>query len=81
MREGIQPACSASNTVSDTGELGARRHRIGERFTHPSKLAGMGVNINDLGFADPQRKGASVLADWVVGSVARQGLPARVEKA
>jgi len=81
VREGIQPGVLGIEHGFGHRELGARRHRIGERFTHPSKLAGMGVNINDLGFADPQREGASVLADWVVGSVARQGLPARVEKA
>lgn len=81
VREGIQPGVLGIEHGFGHRELGARRHRIGDRFTHASKLAGMGVNINDLGFADPQREGASVLADWVVGSVARQGLPARVEPA
>ncbi len=60
-------------------ELGARKHRIGNQMTPGSSLAGQGVNLNDLGFADPTRKGLSVLADWVVGSVARQGLPAKIE--
>jgi tetrathionate reductase subunit A len=81
VRDGIQPGVLGIEHGFGHRELGARRHRIGEHFTTPSQLAGMGVNINDLGFADPQRQGASVLADWVVGSVARQGLPARVEKA
>jgi tetrathionate reductase subunit A len=81
VRNGIQPGVLGIEHGFGHRELGARQHRIGDRFTTPSRLAGLGVNINDLGFADPQREGASVLADWVVGSVARQGLPARVEKA
>ncbi len=81
VRDGIQPGVLGIEHGFGHRELGARRHRIGDQFNQPSKLAGMGVNINDLGFADPQRKGVSVLADWVVGSAARQGLPARVEPA
>lgn len=81
VRNGIQPGVLGIEHGFGHRELGARSHRIGDRNTPVSKLAGTGVNINDLGFADPQREGASVLADWVVGSVARQGLPARVEKA
>lgn len=81
VRGGIRPGVIGIEHGFGHRELGARAHRIGERSTQELKLAGLGVNINDLGFADPQREGASVLADWVVGSVARQGLPARVEKA
>jgi tetrathionate reductase subunit A len=40
-----------------------------------------GVNLNDLGFADPTRPGCkNVWVDWVSGAAVRQGLPARIEK-
>ena len=80
VREGIQPGVLAIEHGFGHHELGARRHRIGEHWQPGSALAKKGVNINDLGFADPVRKGLNVLADFVVGSVARQGLPAKVEK-
>ena len=40
-----------------------------------------GVNLNDLGFADPKRSGLPTLGDWVIGTAARQALPARIELA
>lgn len=43
-------------------------------------LRGAGVNLNDLAVLDPSRHGRYPLVDWAIGSSARQGLPARVEK-
>ncbi len=61
-------------------QLGASVQRIGKQVLPADGGAGNGVSINDLGFADPKRSGYCVLTDWVVGSVARQGLPAKIEK-
>lgn len=79
VRNGIAPGVLGIEHGFGHRELGARKHRIGNKLTQGSSLAGQGVNLNDLGFSDPTRQGLNVLADWVVGSVARQGLPARVE--
>lgn len=62
-------------------ELGARVHYIdGQAMAHDTALAA-GVSMNDLGFADETRQGASnVWIDWVSGGVVRQGFPARIER-
>ena len=39
-----------------------------------------GINLNDLGFADPTRQVANTWLDWVSGAAVRQGLPARIER-
>ncbi len=80
VRNGIQPGVLGIEHGYGHRELGARAHRIGNTIQKANSMAGYGVNINDLGFSDPTRKGLSVLADWVVGSTARQGLPAKVER-
>jgi len=79
VRAGIKPGVLGIEHGFGHTELGARSHRIGNRWQKANTRAGYGVNINNLGFADPRRAGLSVLTDWVVGSVARQGLPAKVE--
>jgi tetrathionate reductase subunit A len=62
-------------------ELGARAHRIG-RTSQPERPAlAAGVNLNDLGLADPTRKGKSVWMDAISGAAVRNGLPAQVVKA
>ncbi|MFP3978793.1 molybdopterin dinucleotide binding domain-containing protein [Marinobacter sp. KMM 10035] len=60
-------------------ELGAASHIIDgqERVGNPYLAAG--VNINDLGFADPTRKdGTATWLENVSGASVRQGLPVRV---
>ncbi len=80
VRHGIQRGVLGIEHGFGHRELGARPRRIAGRLQKANRLSGYGVNINDLGFADPRRNGFSVLTDWVVGSVARQGLPARIER-
>ncbi|VAX10720.1 Tetrathionate reductase subunit A [hydrothermal vent metagenome] len=80
VRHGIQPGVLGIEHGFGHRQLGARAQRMGNTLQKANRLSGYGVNINDLGFADPRRKGLSVLTDWVVGNVARQGLPARVER-
>ena len=60
-------------------ELGARTYRIGTRVFEKGLHLAVGVNTNDLGYQDPSCSVPSVLADPVVGSIARQAIPARVE--
>lgn len=80
VRSGIQRGVLGIEHGFGHRQLGARSQRIGDRVMTADRGAANGVNINNLGFADPKRPGFSVLADWVVGNVARQGLPAKVEK-
>jgi len=61
-------------------ELGARAHVIGEQRQPETPAIGAGINLNDLGLVDPNRKGSSTLLDWAAGGSARQGLPASIEK-
>lgn len=80
VRSGIQRGVLGIEHGFGHRQLGAAAQRIGDQLVPADRGAANGVNINSLGFADPKRAGFSVLADWVVGSVARQGLPAKVEK-
>lgn len=60
-------------------ELGAASHIIDGEERPGNPHLGAGVNINDLGFADPTR--ASGSATWlenVTGAAIRQGLPVRI---
>ena len=61
-------------------ELGARTHRVGGRVFAADPLAAAGVNSNDLGYPDPTAEVPMVAADPVVGAIARQAIPVRVEK-
>ncbi len=61
-------------------EMGARNHKIGNVVLEGLSTAGAGINSNDLGYADPTCEKAVVLADPVVGSIARQALPAKITR-
>ena len=62
-------------------ELGARAHRIG-KLRQPDKPAlRAGINLNDLGLADPTRSGKSVWVDAISGAAVRNGLPAKLGRA
>lgn len=61
-------------------ELGARAHVLGDRRQPVRRGLAAGINLNDLGLADPAVSGASVWLDPVSGSSIRNGLPARVER-
>ncbi|SOD90969.1 molybdopterin dinucleotide binding domain-containing protein [Caenispirillum bisanense] len=80
VRHGIRPGAIAVEHGYGHTELGARRHVI-DGVAQPD-LGGFsaGVNLNDVGLMDPTREGVSTLGDWVIGSAARQALPARLEK-
>jgi tetrathionate reductase subunit A len=59
-------------------ELGASEHLIDGQPFAGNDWVGAGVNINDLGFADPTRKVAGTWLEGVSGASVRQGLPIRV---
>ncbi len=61
-------------------ELGARAHKIDNQVIAANPLSKVGINLNDLSVLDPSRNGRYPLVDWVLGSSARQGLPAKIEK-
>lgn len=61
-------------------ELGARAHHVANRVFAGLPARGLGVNANDLGYADPTSEATMLMADPVVGSIARQAIPAKVEK-
>ncbi len=61
-------------------ELGARAHRIGgERQPDDRRLAA-GVNLNDLGLADPTRPDKAPWVDAISGASVRNGLPAKIRR-
>ncbi|WP_428771550.1 tetrathionate reductase subunit A [Vibrio sp.] len=62
-------------------ELGERSHWIGDKQQPVRQRSLHCVNINDVGLIDPTRDSNGVLLDWVVGSAARNALPARIDKA
>jgi len=77
---GVMPGVIAMEHGYGHKEMGARQHWLdGEPMAQRSQIAS-GVNLNDLGFADPTRKVPGPWLEWVTGSSVRQGLPARIEK-
>ena len=79
VRDGIAPGTIAIEHGYGHTELGAREHEIDGRRIGSDKSLSAGINLNDLGFADPTRAEVSnVWIDWVSGGIVRQGLPARI---
>ncbi|WP_347252981.1 tetrathionate reductase subunit A [Leminorella grimontii] len=78
--EGVIPGTLAIEHGFGHKELGARAHTVGDRPQEPRTDDVKGVNINDIGLTDPTREGKGVLLDWVVGSAARQALPAKISR-
>ncbi|SHE45097.1 tetrathionate reductase subunit A [Modicisalibacter ilicicola DSM 19980] len=61
-------------------ELGASEHVIDGKAQPSMEWVGAGVNINDLGFADPTREVMGTWLEGVSGASIRQGLPVRVRR-
>ena len=81
VRDGVMPGAIAIEHGYGHRELGARSHTIDGTSQPADRSLGAGVNINDLGFADPTRNDVrNTWIDWVSGGVVRQGFPARLEK-
>lgn len=81
VHEGVMQGVVAIEHGFGHRELGARAHRIG-KLQQPDKPAlRAGINLNDLGLADPTRPGKSVWVDAVSGGAVRNGLPAKLSRA
>ncbi|AWK89126.1 molybdopterin-dependent oxidoreductase [Azospirillum thermophilum] len=80
VRHGVMPGVLAVEHGFGHKEYGARPHRIGDHRQPDMPEIAAGINLNDLGLADPTRKGASVWVDPVAGTAVRQGIPARLER-
>ncbi|MCE0828722.1 tetrathionate reductase subunit TtrA [Buttiauxella sp. A2-C2_NF] len=77
---GVMPGVIAIEHGYGHREMGAAQHYLdGEAMAVDTQIKA-GVNLNDLGFADPTRKVANTWLDWVSGASVRQGLPAKIER-
>jgi len=80
VRRGVMPGVVAVEHGYGHFALGARDIEIGGVLLPASPLRGAGLASNLLGIVDPFRTGRSTLGDPVVGSNARNALPARITK-
>lgn len=77
---GVMPGVIAIEHGYGHREMGGAQHTLdGVPLPFDANVKS-GINLNDLGFADPTRKVSNTWLDWVSGSAVRQGLPARVER-
>ncbi|MCR9030975.1 tetrathionate reductase subunit TtrA, partial [Citrobacter amalonaticus] len=73
---GVMPEVIAIEHGYGHREMGGAQHTLdGEPLPFDAKVKS-GINLNDLGFADPTRKVSNTWLDWVSGAAVRQGLPA-----
>ncbi|NOX80791.1 MAG: tetrathionate reductase subunit TtrA, partial [Deltaproteobacteria bacterium] len=80
IRGGIAPGVIGIEHGFGHWGLGARTTTIGGKVMKGDKARAAGIAHNLLGIADSKRKNLSTLGDIVLGSNARQGIPARLEK-
>ncbi|NLC36289.1 MAG: tetrathionate reductase subunit TtrA, partial [Alcaligenaceae bacterium] len=81
VRSGIQQGAIAIEHGYGHKKLGAVPQYIDGQATPHNPQHGNGVNLNNLGFADPTRpEKDNIWVDWVSGAAVRQALPARIEK-
>ncbi len=76
---GVMPASSLSNTDMATARWAQRSTLDGVPMPYDPQIRA-GINLNDLGFADPTRTITNTWLDWVSGAAVRQGLPAKIER-
>jgi len=81
VRSGIKQGAIAIEHGYGHKQLGAVPQWVDGKPTAHNPQHGNGVNLNNLGFADPTRpEKDNIWVDWVSGAAVRQALPARVEK-
>ena len=80
VRHGVMRGVLAVEHGFGHREYGARPHQIGGHSQPSVPEIGAGINLNDLGIADPSRAGASVWVDPISGTAVRQGIPAKLER-
>ena len=81
VRDGVAKGAIAVEYGYGHKQLGAVAHKVDGKATPANPQHGNGVNLNDLGFADPTRPTQdNVWIDWVSGAVVRQALPVKVRR-
>lgn len=80
-RHGVHPEAIAIEHGAGREGEGALDVQIDDRVIQGRINRKSGININKLGLNDSSRQGISTLADFVVGSNARQAIPVRIRKA
>lgn len=77
---GVMPCVIAIEHGYGHREMGATQHSLdGVPMPYDPQIRA-GINLNDLGFADPTRTITNTWLDWVSGAAVRQGLPAKIER-
>ncbi|EBC1249371.1 tetrathionate reductase subunit TtrA, partial [Salmonella enterica] len=77
---GVMPGVIAIEHGYGHREMGATQHSLdGVPMPYDPQIRA-GINLNDLGFADPTRTITNTWLDWVSGAAVRQGLPAKIER-
>ncbi|MEF2545640.1 molybdopterin dinucleotide binding domain-containing protein [Aurantimonas sp. E1-2-R+4] len=79
--DGVMRGCLGIEHGFGHRELGAGTHVIDGQERPGNEWIGAGVNLNDLGFADPTRRVAGTWLEPISGASVRQGLPVRVSRA
>ena len=77
---GVMPGVIAIEHGYGHREMGGAQHTLDGEPLPFDAIVKSGINLNDLGFADPTRKVSNTWLDWVSGAAVRQGLPARIER-
>jgi len=80
VHEGVMRGVLAVEHGYGHRELGARAHRVGDVRQPDRPDLRAGINLNDLGLADPTRGNAAIWVDAVAGTSVRNGLPAKLIK-
>ncbi|MFG6157597.1 molybdopterin dinucleotide binding domain-containing protein [Halomonas sp. 1390] len=78
--EGVAPGALAIEHGYGHRDLGATPHVIDGESQPDLEWLRAGININDLGFADPTRRVAGTWLEPISGAAVRQGLPIRVTR-
>lgn len=77
---GVKPGALGIEHGYGHRELGASEHLVDGQATPALDWIGAGVNLNDLGFADPTREVMATWLEGVSGASIRQGLPVRIRR-
>lgn len=77
---GVMPGVIAIEHGYGHREMGARQHYLDGKPLAVNPIIAGGINLNDLGFADPTREINNTWLDWVTGASVRQGLPAKITR-
>ena len=78
--ESVKPGALGIEHGYGHRELGASEHQVDGQAMPAIDWIGAGINLNDLGFADPTREVMATWLEGVSGASIRQGLPVRISR-